>query len=456
MTTVLQITGWSGGTIDLVSSKYAVDTDKWVPSVATRKQSRLAGAIYTDVNENIPIVVNGANPHTVLARAGDLVAAIDQAMRWSKGENVDAVILEYKPDGSAATGNYKAVITGSSNTNIMAQLTASFHNIARAGYALLSLPLTRRGLWSGDTDTAASGSAEAPLVVPGTFTNDDPLGTPASIDTTIFAGGVTVDPLGTEAYIVTTNSASKIDLISAATSLQGGNWSSVVDVKARGGTVLRYQRLGPDPTGAWQESGSAALSIPAAARSIAIFANTKNVNADDVLLRAVVNMGSGVSSGNPVVRTQSITIPGSSDITWRYIGSVSSALEIVGISLEASTVSAVELHVNDVVCVVTDGEDWGVLKINDQQVSQPHATHVYSANHRYVEDITPELSLAYSTNIVPLIHEGTPFFNFTGDTVALAFLSSYPATDYWQLVGGATPVTSSFVATRDRGFLIPI
>ena len=90
-------------TADLTDqTNYQLVDGGWAPSVAPLRKSTLGGSgPYEDVIEEIVVNVHGTTAATCLANLAKLSQLLDQAERWSRGENISPVKLQCQPWGSS-------------------------------------------------------------------------------------------------------------------------------------------------------------------------------------------------------------------------------------------------------------------------------------------------------------------------------------------------------------------
>jgi hypothetical protein len=127
-TTTITLADGAGGV-----TNYPPTRDMWAPAVAGLSPGAFGRGPYADVAEEIEINIRGATPAVAMANLVTLASLLDQAERWYRGENVNAVLLQYAPQGStvAATGTpYQAVVLGrasgdeTSGVNLSAQFAS--------------------------------------------------------------------------------------------------------------------------------------------------------------------------------------------------------------------------------------------------------------------------------------------------------------------------------------------
>src|SRR3990170_3534484 len=89
-TTTVTIADGAGGATNY---KFAYGT--WAPAVAPLRRSQLGGrGPYGDVIEEMQLHITGSTVPNALANLATLAQLLDQAERWSRGENVSAVLIK--------------------------------------------------------------------------------------------------------------------------------------------------------------------------------------------------------------------------------------------------------------------------------------------------------------------------------------------------------------------------
>lgn len=150
-------------TLDLMDiTNYGVPYDTWTPKVARRRRSQMSGdGPYENVVEEIPLHVRGASAAAALANLTALAEMLDQAERWSLGEDVTAVWLQYRPTNSAGD-ILQAVVVGAASDLPLLTLSPRVNDAANYEIDGVTLLLERRGLWlaQSSANLASNGSFE--------------------------------------------------------------------------------------------------------------------------------------------------------------------------------------------------------------------------------------------------------------------------------------------------------
>jgi len=155
---VLQITDGTT-TVDLTGGDYIILNDGgWAPQRAEARTSLLAGfSPYKDVLETMYLRITGTSTSDCLANLKALSDLLYQADRWSRGEKVTAVEIQYKPTGSSLASAVTANILGQPEGGFL-RLPTSFDKVDNmyslgSNYNPIVLQFYRRGLWLGTTET---------------------------------------------------------------------------------------------------------------------------------------------------------------------------------------------------------------------------------------------------------------------------------------------------------------
>lgn len=462
MATTLTITGWEGGTINLNDGTNYRLGEGWAPLVARRRSEPLAGySQFLRQQEPIPLRVFGSSATAALGAAHDLAKALDQARRWANGENVNAVILNYKPDGAA--GNVlKAALWGGEGDGLT--LPPTFNkNIQAFEINPVTLTVLRDGDWLDATESASSP----------TFINGDKM-------TATFSGGavevdspvelrVNYENYGTfafsglpGAFLVYTRSADRLIVVDAENLKEDIRFTSVNDSgnNARSNNVLRYT---PVDTLAYNTATVNSLSgINSDVRRVGVFANFRsNISAVTwtVQARLVIDPG-----GVGTVLGPKLDIPGS-DITgpeWYFLGELVSPQEIskdIGLRVAASTTTGSPvLDCDTIVVAAMDTAADGAVSL------QPFSTALTGSQvwnvrikHRRLSRPQPATELWASTlsQYVGPVTRGNRHINTRGNQVVVAFLAT-DGTSWRHLNGDNSAVlTMSLDAIRRPAYLIP-
>jgi hypothetical protein len=259
--TVLRITD-GVTTADLLDgTNYALVANGWSPQIATLQPD----GSYSDVVENITIDVYGTSALIALQRVERIVGLLDQARRWSLGENVTPVRIEAQPQGVTTNAMRAAILGGEVilPTDWADKLvTNSIDNVV--------IRLTRRGVWLRNTLTTGTETDWPSNVKNFSFGATINRYSPMSLE----ISGVTFDNLAYSTWKtgiwVFGVSAAQMERLDAQTYINGVNASNISNGTAIGNSFTRL-------------SGSARIDVPLTSspgalggRKIAVFAAIKN------------------------------------------------------------------------------------------------------------------------------------------------------------------------------------
>lgn len=218
----------------------------WRPRVPRRRASGLAGWLYEDAVEEIPIQIFSEDSLDDCLDARDaIVNALDQAHRWRHGEAVEPVLFKCKIDGSSLTNPLQTEVLDGDGEDLL-QLQPDFNQLIRAWEIHTTLRLLRKGDLLGDTDSDSAAAGGPATLLTCTLTESIPLYSPLSIDLagmdyqTDDGGGLySVNiPKG---LLLVASSTDRIKLIEAEEYDSGTSSpvTDVVDAAASGGGYIR-------------------------------------------------------------------------------------------------------------------------------------------------------------------------------------------------------------------------
>lgn len=181
----LQLTGYAGGTLNLLDNSNYRLRRGWQPRVAKRRKSLFGGILYEDVVETLPIGCTGVSAVAALNNLHALSAALDQAMVWrqNEGEGVDPIIIKYRAEGSSLTNPLQAPVVDVPEQDLM-NLQPTFNRDIRAYEVAVDLQVKRSGQWLGDEESDSSATAEIGYPLTCTWTDELALPSPVDIDIT--------------------------------------------------------------------------------------------------------------------------------------------------------------------------------------------------------------------------------------------------------------------------------
>lgn len=171
---VFQITDGTT-TVDFNSgTEYEVKAPRgqtWRPTVATRRRSVMGNQLpWNEVEESIPIRINGASIDAIVASELELVNLIDQSQRWQDGENVAAVTWKYRTHNSTLSAALTTTITGTYAPVL--SYTGEYSDSPTTLSRNYILRFRWLGVWVGATETASDNTVNSSEVGDVTFTNN--------------------------------------------------------------------------------------------------------------------------------------------------------------------------------------------------------------------------------------------------------------------------------------------
>lgn len=456
-TTTITFADGAGGT-----TNWGMVRATWAPAVAGRRRSLLGGAgVYEDVVEGFRVNVRGSTAAAAMANLAALVALLQQAERWARGEDVAAVLFKYAPQGSevASTSNpFRAVVrgpVGSSGAAGGVALPVTFADVGML-YEIsdVSVSFIRAGLWTLDAESAVlAASGVQPNKATTTFASAATIESPVRVRVSGF-GHDSADQASSTLLLA--ERAADIQFVEGeGGSPQGGaSYSVVADSanRARGGSVGRLTPAAADTeyTVAYLIGGGNLTRERAD-----VWACVRSNVARSWRIRAETRDPEGRSNGyGPVRETAAVTTP---QIV--YLGSIYSArkdhaavwltMSIASLSgsptLDVDYVVALGMHdtTNRAISLLVDGT---VDTVDYLEVTPRHETH--PAPHAAAVD-TAVLNTSY-----PLGRMGDAYLATRGTTLTAVWLAT--RSNYWTWTVAAGTVPSLTVsATRYVGYLAP-
>lgn len=298
------------------STNYPLHRQTWAPQIAPLRRSPLGGrSPYEDVVEELVIGVRGASASAALANLATLAALLDQAERWSRGENVAVVTLKFCPKGAlvgSAANPFTAVVLGRAAGDQTAGVSLSGEwNAAAEHYFIptVRVRLVRRGLWLHDTDTLASLGGVVPNGNIVSFISLPPgsgVASPLKLTFDNFGYGKSASTRWHGAFLLLaeTDSVEPLAVINAEQGV-GTAYTSVADSgrNARNTNVLRYTPTGT--TEAFSADISSAVLL-ANTNLVAVFVNVRPHTATNFLIRARLASGTYAFQHTPLVAVPAV------------------------------------------------------------------------------------------------------------------------------------------------------
>lgn len=439
-------------TVDFITSTSGYAVSRWNPAVAKRRTALLGGrGPYEDVAEEMEITIHGADP---LGKLATLQALLDQAMRWHKGEPVDAVRIEYQP--TATSPELKATILGPDGNRPMIELPRNFPDTPAYQYMdPIKLSFRRLGMWLGESVTATSGSGENPSALTMNLTTSVDIESPVVLKMSTAARsdyGVVDSFILMQSGATTTQAASRLVVIEAELLTPNSGYSTSADStnKARGGVVLRYT---PSVT-TFQDSATLTVfsSSDNDARRWGVFLNYRN-NSTAAGYRVKLRMDN--------VFTPELVVPeGTSNPTWAYLGAAARSvpLQTIELFVKASAASG-SIDFDSIVLLAMDDET--TARAVAPVMNEYGGTTVYPPQPAYIDhQLLSRQSAAVWVDIgfdPTQGYRGDAVLMMRGAAVVAAWLGSQETTStYWRVTDTAgTVISNTFTATRLQARLTP-
>ncbi|MCP4429093.1 MAG: hypothetical protein GY803_31800 [Chloroflexi bacterium] len=446
MAYTLKITGWEGGDLNLNDgvNYFLVN---FTPAVSMLSED---GGGYKPVSQPLRVGIRGGTKAAALTNLHNLTAAINQAQRWSQGENVNAVLLEYDPD---ASGNpVKAAILGPSGDGWM-NLPTTFRPFLE-GFVIgpVRLDVWRRGAWLGDEDSATDTETSHPAIQVATFSTSHDLPSPVSFDNyTITSSGIGLPRFS--AYLWVAENENYLHIIEAESLT--GTGSSTPDSGSSGGNLERFTASGSIGYAYAAISLSALPNKYEHLRRVAVYAAVRNNTSSWWRLRA-----SARSSSN---------VPDYLDVTpWRTIDNHMNAQLIRLGTLSISPVNdygytlTVHLDSENASSDTFDIDFLILMSVNEGAYFTEitgigdgfwgASTHDIEILHQALTRPEPTIGAGSTDTRVVAGYSGPIQYWLRGNECA-TILYRKPFSDF---IGASTPITSlSFTAKRNKAYLVP-
>lgn len=459
MATTLKITDGTTEVNFLTDAAYRVS--KWAPAVAVRRAGELGGrGPYEDVVEEMEISISGAS---ALAKLETLQQLFDQATRWSRGEDVDAVLLRYEP--VAASSELKVVILGPpAPGEAMIELPPNYTlSPVVSMIDPVVLRFRRTGLWLGEETTAQSSSTGVQFRNSITLT-----GTAGSVESPFALVLQTMpdyEKVIYDSFILVSSATTAAEALERvyvfeAESMTGvSGYSSVSDTtnKARGNNVLRYT---PSVTTAVMGTGITITSdVDQSARRWGVFVSYRNNSASTAF-----TVDFELSTSGEYAFTPKAYIPGGvTTPRWLYLGSVSltNGLNAIDIRVQASAASgtidfdavallAMDSPVTDRAVAVLSKAPYGDTFASDYQLW---------VDHQMITRPAPAIYYTDGTEVLRQVYQGDPALFLRPGAAGVGFVwlgTGGSNVDHWRTTdGGAATISTTVQARRLRGYLTP-
>jgi hypothetical protein len=449
---------------------YRVDDGGWAIGVANARRAQLGGrGPYDDVAEEMTLTVVGSTAQVAIDNLETLNNLMDQAGRWSRGENVSAVLVKYSPYGSttssAASPLQAAVLEGVVAPGAKFPTAGIFKGTAGYQIAGVRLRFRRRGLWlaSGEDANTPAASSNGELI---TFTMAASTATrsPTRLALTNygwghfgnvwFHGGFMLlgEPVGGSAPI----------MILAAEGGTATGYTAVADAaaNARGGSVLRYS-----PTGTTETiSGpifSLSASLPGNTRLASIFANVRPSATVSFSMRVAHNTSGFLAYTRPV------QIPANANAYpyWVFCGTVQISITNQATFFLYTTATAGSSSMDIDSLVIADVDAVQVVGLpgpgDDDERTGTGAASTLTHNHNLLTDLAPEFNFA-SNPTYDIRYDGDAVFttraaSLYGLLLATGGGSTGSAGNEWRQANTTSDavLSNTWTATRRTAYRVP-
>lgn len=436
---------YSGGTLDLMDgTNYLVQSEGWNPAVTYLRDSDFGGVSdYADVDETLTIGVNGANAAARYQNLRNLQRAMDEATRWSRGEQLNAVLLNYQPDGGSGV-TVSSVITGrprgGENPFGISDMYAGGHGIIGD----TGMRFRRRGLWLRTEDSVAATAAASNRVMTVSSFTTHPIASPCRVTlTNVSTTGNQPSDFG---YFLWASGASVLSSSSVTSGTAfSGPWSLVAETQAFAANVRRFT-----PTATIE--GSFVMDstpIPSNIRTsnlVHVFINVR-VNAASspvsvLTIRARANLLDGtLIDGTP------LALPATGATYALYLGAFPVAGRLdkfdVFVGVPAPTTSATY----DIDAMAFLGDNDSYARILSLRVPAPSAGTL-NIDHQLLTKPEPTVFHGTTTGVA---WQGDAVLSMTGTTASGLFFSVGPGNKF----SNSLATTHVMTVFRRRAYLLP-
>lgn len=435
------------------------------PIIAPLADNQLHVSPYQDVTESIAVHAIGCTAAEAYQAAAAIDTLLNQARRWWDSENVSAVLLLAKAQGSALEPLSVAVKGRASGAPPNVALPATWDaQIGRYVIKGITIEFVRRAeLLSSQETTAVSAAANNPVVQSVSFASSPEVFSPASV----YIGGFTPQKAATfpQSFLCIADAVTKLDLQNVS-GLNLGPFTTVNDaanLPISGATILRYTPVG---TAVAESARGAALppyGLTFGTGALSIFALLRNNSLTvPFLVSARVEWGATSITTPPVVIDTSTQNP-----RWVFLGIVvinnaGALFTSPGIYIQAQATSIAggpTLDFSALAQVNLDEATSSVVATQSAVLTNnfPLATTpvVLAAMSRALTHPTPALFVQSATGAsVNVQSQGTPWVASNGPDIAALWLAT--RSNFWRFVDHTnTTLQVTLQADRRPAFLAP-
>lgn len=430
------------------SSSYGVPYDTWVPAVAKRRRSGLAGRTpYEEVEETIPVHVRGATAVAALANVHALAELLDQVDRWWNGERVDAVKLRIKATNSTLTNPLEATLYPGERP--LLSLSARLNDHDNKEIPGVELNVKRLGLWLGDeeSDGPTTGTAN-PSIHTFTFSNDAELPSPVKLDVSL-SGATLPDP----SYLFVVENSTDLEINEGSNATQGSGWSTPTDTTnhALNSTILRL-------TGGSTTWGGHYFQkvISMDGRDLFVLLAVRQNDLSKTYQLKLESIQTNSTNGT---FTKAVTVDNStSNPQLIALGPITAPMYDYSF-VNSHNIIRIHVLVDDAtgsptidfdyyVCMIMDGDCNHVVKLQGKgDLTQTTVVYDHNLLSRKLPVVRDE------NNYIAYSHVSPPMLFSRGTNMNAAFVSTNGA--HWRLTHSGTVQTPSMTAYRREAFLTP-
>jgi hypothetical protein len=426
------------------ATNYMLEYDRWAPSIAGMRKSPFGGvSLYNDVEEEMTLHIKGATAAAAYSNLATISRLMDIADRWSNGENVSPVFIEYAPQGSTVSSDsapLKAIILGraSGDESSGTQLDVQF-NEAGNYFVIKNVRIRfwRRGVWCLATPVSSNSSTSngRTVLAPTISAAYDPyaaykltLAPQANIQA--FTSGFV---LTSEAEIASITSA---DFNSASARFSTVAESSSNRPADTGNNVWRFTPNSTNYETFYQDTGLATNC-----READVFVVLRMNTSNDITLYAEARAG---ATPIPNTATTPITITaGTTTPQIVYLGTITSRdanFTIVNIYVKSSTASGAATVDFDTVVLVSKASRNGAIALSTTAVESANVASII-VDGGILSSQTPNVTLTRSSVTISLDYRGNAFLDIYSDGTAIYILYLSVSGSAWMRGSGTSRET---------------
>lgn len=431
--------------------------DGWRPKVPNRIMGVMGNRLpYPNLFEPIPLRVFGSSVDAVLGKLHDLAVAVDQANRWKAEENVTAVILNYRPDGSTMTNPAQATVFGSPDSvGEILNLPITFNEMLRAYEANpITLNLERLGVWLGDEESENTSvtSTNPEIETTSTFSDVPDLNSPVDIDVDGFSTSHTAD--GSDGFLFIADASNKLQLIEgeAEASRTAPGAGTILDqaiTAASGGNVIRCV---PGALGDYEinynlssfNDGVRAVEI------VAVLANNSSSISWDVWAELTWSAYNRTSGRHKLIDTST------TDPRILSLGIFTAEESIDGFTIYASpTGTGTSAHALDIdyLIVIARDEGCNVIAFDELNVGNPG---VFEVRHNLLSRPRPYARINLVSSVYKYQKASGNLITINSESTITFLIAGVTTGGRWTLTDSSgTKFTFTYTAKRRPAYLVP-